>query len=78
MIFDWIMEIERPGVTFEQLGEDTKHPVLGAKLGAAVQVVLTGTLGQEINIKIEEKLKQTGLPLTGRQQNASRLRSLWY
>ena len=67
-IFDWIMEIEQRSVSFEALGEDAKHPVLNAKIGAAVQQILHGALGQEITIKIEEKIKETGLPLTDRQQ----------
>ena len=33
-----------------------------------MQGILHGALGQEITIKVEEKIKQTGLPLTGRQQ----------
>ena len=46
-IFNWILAVEDPKVSFDDLAEDVLHPVLGAKLAAGVQAILHGPLGQE-------------------------------
>ena len=62
-IWPWIMQIESRSVTFEQLGDDSKHGKLDAKIGAGVQAILHGPIGQELCTKIEQSVKVGGLPI---------------
>ena len=56
--WEWILEVERAGVTFEYLATPGKGFVsLDDKLSAAISLILTGDIGQDIYNQAEAMKK---------------------
>ena len=66
-VLQWILECERPGITFEELAEPGPQNVsLDAKIAIALTAILTGEPKRKVNLKAEE-LAKDGILIAGRQ-----------
>jgi hypothetical protein len=64
--FDWIIELQREGVSFDAMADSSRFPTLDAKLATALTKILKGDLERRISLLKEEAIAR-GTPLRGRQ-----------
>ena len=65
--FPWILRVEDPEVSFEDLAEPEEFESLDAKLSAALRKVTTGALGRKITRLSNEDARKRGRLMSGRQ-----------
>ena len=64
--FHWIVEVEKPGATYEAMANVGQFESLDGKLSAALTKIMTGELGRKVN-QIKETGTKEGILVRGRQ-----------
>ena len=64
--FKWILKVEKPGISLEDLEDSENFSSLDAKLAAAISKIAQGDLSQRINL-LKDRKAHDGKYVTGRQ-----------